>query len=347
MITRRDLANNRTLAREKAVGALIGLAIGDSLGDAARTAGNRENYGITTDFNSGASWSTDDTEFALLTAKTLLACKGELSSDAVAAAWFEDVVVQDEYKRGGASEKAAADNLRAGLRPPESGKFSTFNQSDGTAMRIPPAGIICAGDPTRAAALAEIDASISHYADGIWGAQAVAAAVAVAMTDGTMEEIIAAALAPIPKDSWLYHNMTVAFDLVEHARGNILDCWMPLHDRLRASTWATTAEAIPAAFACLTLSHADFRSGLILAANFARDADTIGAVAGSILGAKYGLSAIPPAWVEKVRYPSGTCLQFTKGLDIVQIGERLAELIWAPAFTFSSTLYERKFPNTL
>jgi ADP-ribosylglycohydrolase len=245
----------------------------------------------------------------------------------VVKAWFEDVVVQDEYKRGGASEKAAADNLRAGLRPPLSGKFSTFHMSDGTAMRIPPAGIISAGDPKHAVALAEIDASISHYADGIWGAQAVAAAVASAMADGTIEEIINAAMEPIPQDSWLYHNMRLAFELVENAKGNILDCWMPLHDALRASAWATTAEAIPSAFACLKLAHTDFRSGVILAANFARDADTIGAVAGSILGAKFGVSGIPPAWVEKVRYPSGTCLQFTKGLDILAIAGQLAALI--------------------
>ncbi|MDR2069702.1 MAG: ADP-ribosylglycohydrolase family protein [Spirochaetaceae bacterium] len=327
MKTREDLIKNPALAREKALGALIGLAVGDSLGDAARTQANRETYGITTDFNPGASWSTDDTEFALLTAKTLISYGGVLTGEAVVRAWFEDVVVQDEYKRGGASEKAAADNLRMGLRPPLSGKFSTFHMSDGAAMRISPVGIIKAGDPEGAAALAEIDASVSHYGDGIWGAQAVAAAVAVAMVDGDIEEIISTAMKFIPSDSWLYHNLTVAFRLIEEARGNILDCWMPLHDRLRASAWATTAEAIPAAFAALKLEHRDFRSGLVLAANFARDADTIGAVAGSILGAKYGLSAIPPAWVEKVRYPSGTCLQFTKGLDLAAVGEDLAALI--------------------
>ena len=327
MIARKELINNKALAEDKAAGALIGLAVGDSLGDASRTQINRETYGITTDFNRGASWSTDDTEFALLTAKTLIGCRGELTADAVVKAWFEDVAVQDEFKRGGASEKSAADNLRAGLRPPQSGKFSTFHMSDGAAMRIAPVGIICAGDPARASVLAETESSISHYADGIWGAQATAAAVAVAMTDGTIDEIIAAAMEPIPRDSWLYHNMKTAFSLIEKTKGNLLDCWMPLHDALRASTWATTAEAIPAAFAVLKLAHNDFRSGVVLAANFARDADTIGAVTGAILGAKYGLSAIPPAWAEKVRYPSGTCLQFTKGIDIIETARQLASLI--------------------
>lgn len=327
MITTNDLRNNKALARDKAVGALCGLAIGDSFGDASRMPFNRESYGITTDFNSGATWSTDDTEFALLTAKTLINCGGKLTIDHVVNAWLEDVAVQDEFKRGGASEKAAAENLKRGLRPPLTGKFSTFHQSDGTAMRIPPVGIICAGDPEKAAAMAELDACISHYSDGIWGAQAVAAAVAVAMVDATMDEIIDTAMRFLPADSWVYHNMKRAMEIIEEADGNLFDCWMPLHDELRASTWATTAEAIPSAFAALKLEHSSFKSGAIIAGNFARDADTIGAVAGAILGAKYGASGIPQRWIEKTRYPSGTCLNFTKGLDIVKMGEQLAELI--------------------
>ena len=327
MMTRSELAKNRELVKDKAVGALVGLAIGDSFGDACRLQDNRVNYGITTDFNSGASWSTDDTEFALLTAKTLLKCKGNLTTKDVVDAWMEDVCVQDEYKRGGASEKAAADNLRRGLRPPESGKFNTFFMSDGTAMRIPPVGIVAAGDPKRAIKMAEIDASISHYEEGIWGAQSVAAAVSVAMVDGTFDEIMEAALLPIPADSWLYYNLTEAFKIIDSVDGSLFDCWMPIHDLLRASTWATTAEAIPSAYCALKLSHDNFRDGVVVAGNFARDADTIGAVCGSILGAKYGYKSIPEKWANKVRYPSGTCLQFTKGLDIFQVGEALGDLI--------------------
>ena len=327
MLKREDLIKNPALKESKAIGCLCGLAIGDSLGDAARKQQNRENYGITTDFGSGNSWSTDDTEFAMLTARILLDCRGELTSDAVVEAWLRDVAIQDEFKRDGASEVTAARNLLRGLRPPESGRFNTFHMSDGTAMRISPVGVICAGDPERAARLAEIDASVSHSEDGIWGAQAVAVAVATAMVDGTMDEIIDAAISVMPTDSWLYHNMTAGLALVEKSQGSILDCWMELHDTLLASAWATTAEAIPAAFACLKLCHKDFRSGLVLAANFARDADTIGAVAGAILGAKYGVESIPARWVEKTRYPSGTCLQFAKGLDIVEVGKQLAELI--------------------
>lgn len=327
MLNRNDLITNKELAFDKAYGSLSGLAIGDSFGDASRKPDNKSNYGVTTDFNKGASWSTDDTEFALLTAKTLIECGGKLTSDDVVKAWLENVATQDEFKRGGASEIEAANNLRKGLRPPFSGMYNSFHMSDGTAMRIAPVGIICAGDPEKAGKMAEIDASISHYREGIWGAQAVASAVAVAMVDATMDEILEAAMAQIPKDSWLYYAMNKSFEIIENANGSLIDAWMPLHDALWTSSWATTAEAVTQAFACLKLAHKDFKTGVIVAGNFGRDADTIGAVAGAILGAKYGASQMPPSWIEKTRYPSGTCLEFTKGLDIKELSTELAKLI--------------------
>ena len=326
MLSRKTLAENRALRESKAIGCLCGLAIGDGLGDAARKQENRVNYGFTTDFGPGDSWSTDDTEFAMLTARTLIECGGRLTSQTVVDAWLKHVAIQDEFKRGGQSEIAAARNLLRGLRPPESGRFNTYHMSDGTAMRISPVGVVCAGDPGKAAELAEIDASVSHSEDGIWGAQAVAAAVAAAMADGSIDEIIQAAVSCLPRSSWVYHNMKEALALIDRRGGSVLDCWMELHDLLLASTWSTTAEAVPAAFACLKLSHDHFRDGLVLAANFGRDADTIGAVAGAVLGAKYGCESIPPRWIEKTRRPAGTCLQFTKGLDIVETAKQLAEI---------------------
>jgi len=298
MLTLKALRENKELRESRACGALSGLAIGDSFGDAARMQSNRENYGITMDFNSGAAWSTDDTEFALLTAKTLINKKGDFTSDDVVEAWLEDVVVQDEFKRGGKSEIRAAENLKKGLRPPLSGKFNTFHMSDGTAMRIPPVGIVCAGQEEKALRLAKTDAEISHFRDGVWGAQAVAIAVSLAMIDAPWDEIFEKSISVIPKESWLYYSMNKAMEIVDGK--DIIDAWMPLHDELVTTTWATTAEAIPAAFACLKMEHSSFKKGVILAGNYARDADTIGAVAGAILGAKYGIEAIPDNGFKKL-----------------------------------------------
>lgn len=327
MITREDLIQNKNLALDKAIGSLSGLAIGDSFGDAARGADNQRDYGITTDFNKGASWSTDDTEFALMTAKLLIEHEGNFTSDDVVNMWFKYVATEDELKRGGISEVEACNNLRRGLRPPQSGMYNAYYMSDGAAMRSGPIGIVCAGDPERAANLAYRDACVSHYREGIWGAQAVAVAVSLAMVDADMEDIMEAIFKIAPPDSWFYETLNRAMNIVKEADGDIANAWMPLHNELFSTHRSTVAEALPEVFGCLMLENKSFKSGLILAGNFGRDADTIGAIAGAVLGAKYGAKNIPDKWKEKTRYPSGTCLSFTKGIDIFEYAEKLAALI--------------------
>lgn len=327
MITREDLIQNKNLALDKAIGSLSGLAIGDSFGDAARGADNQRDYGITTDFNKGASWSTDDTEFALMTAKLLIEHEGNFTSDDVVNMWFKYVATEDELKRGGVSEVEACNNLRRGLRPPQSGMYNAYYMSDGAAMRSGPIGIVCAGDPERAADLAYRDACVSHYREGIWGAQAVAVAVSLAMVDADMEDIMEAIFKIAPPDSWFYETLNRAMNIVKEADGDIANAWMPLHNELFSTHRSTVAEALPEVFGCLMLENKSFKSGLILVGNFGRDADTIGAIAGAVLGAKYGAKNIPDKWKEKTRYPSGTCLSFTKGIDIFEYAEKLAALI--------------------
>ncbi|MBQ4075896.1 MAG: ADP-ribosylglycohydrolase family protein [Clostridia bacterium] len=327
MITREDLRANPELLADKTRGALCGLAIGDSFGDAARKPDYQRDYGITTDFHRGDAWSTDDTEFALLVAETIIQAGGDFTSEDVEKMWKKHVVVQDELRRGGVSEMDAAANLRKGLHAPISGMFGTHNHSDGAAMRCGPIGIYCAGDVEKAKELCRIDAEISHCRDGVWGAQMVAVAVALAMVDAPWEVIFEEVLKCAPEESWLYDRMKAAYKVVEENNYDVADTWMKLHDLLFCSYRAATPEAMPEAFGCLMLKHDTFKSGVLLASNFGRDADTIGAVVGCILGARYGAKAIPPYWLEHTRYPSGTCLQFTKGVDLFEKAERLAELI--------------------
>lgn len=327
MITRAELVQNKELALDKAKGSLCGLAIGDSFGDAARKPDFQRDYGITTDFQKGASWSTDDTEFAMMTALNLIKTNGNFTTNDVVELWLEHVATEDELKRGGVSEVEACNNLRRGIRPPESGRFNPYFMSDGAAMRSGPIGIVCAGDPERAAYLAEVDACVSHYRDGIWGAQAVAVAVSLAMVDAEMDEILDGVFRTAPEGSWFRAALERAFGIIEEAGGDIALAWMPLHDQLFSTHRSTVAEALPEVFGCLKLEHKTFRSGLILASNFGRDADTIGAVAGAVLGAKFGAKNIPEHWLEKTRYPSGTCLSFAKGIDIYDYAEKLAALI--------------------
>ena len=147
------------------------------------------------------------------------------------------------------------------------------------------------------------------------------------MADGTIDEILAAAMKPIPEGTWFRAAMEKAFAIVDRAEGRFLDAWMPLHDELWCSYKATVSEAVAEAFGVLKLVNGDFRTGVVAAGNFGRDADTIGAIVGSILGAKYGASTIPAHWVEKPRYPTGTCLTFAKGEDMLAVADDLCKLI--------------------
>lgn len=322
--------NNKTLNPQeynsRAAACLIGLAIGDAFGDACRDPENQFLYGITMDWPEKPSYSTDDTEFALLSAEILINSKGYPTRDHVLAAWKQHVVVQDEFNRGGASEREAATNIRRGLQAPETGIYNAYAMSDGAAMRAAPAGIVAAGDPDLAAELALIDAEISHSRDGIWGAQAVAAAVAVAMTGAGVDDIIAEARKWAPAGSWFKHNFDVAFNILERYEYSISESWMPLHQAIRCEYKASVPEAVVSAFAVFKLTEGDFKKGMVYAGNFGRDTDTIGAIVGALSGARNGMDSIPETWIDKVRRTHGTCLKFTADRELLEVAKKLTTL---------------------
>lgn len=98
---------------------------------------------------------------------------------------------------------------------------------------------------------------------------------------------------------------------------------MPLSDRL-----ATRHEAsvpVSQVFGVSAMPHGDFRTGVITAGNFGRDADTIAAIRGAVLGGMYGYRTIPARWAEKTRYPSVT-FPWPGGIDLLEIAGKLCEL---------------------
>lgn len=322
----KSLLENKEFILDKAYGALIGHAIGDSFGDASRTQENHFNFGITTDFSEQAAWSTDDTDFALLTAQTIIDNNGELTIENVVKSWQKYVAPLGHLNRGGASEIEGMNNIKKGIMPPLSGQYNSYYISDGAAMRITPIGIISAGNTKKAVDLAEIEACLSHWREGIWGAQAVAAAISTAMISDDIDEIINSAFNVIPDDTWFKFSMNTAFQIIDKYK-TLEDIWMPLHQALWSTYKAAVPEAVTSAFAVLKMTEGDFKKGVIYGGNFGRDADTIAAIVGAVSGALNGASKIPDKWKEKARYPTGTCLPFTKGLDIYDISKQLVSFI--------------------
>jgi ADP-ribosylglycohydrolase len=326
MLTRKEIINDRELCRDKALGGFSGLAIGDTLGELARSELYHERYGVTMGLH-GCSESTDDTEFAVLTAKIIVASEGRVTSEAVHQAWMEYIVKPGILKKSGVVSHGAANNLRRGLKPPLSGMDNCNAWDDGAAMRIAPIGIVCAGDPEQASEMARIDAQISHSLDGIWGAQAVAASVAVAMADGTIEEIVEAGMRQIPEDSWLGRTCARAAAICQEEK-TLRNAWDRLHDELWTPVRASCPEAIPQAFSIVRLvGEQGFLDSVIAASNFGRDADTLGAIVGAITGARYGAKAIPDEWIQTTRKPRGIALAFAASEDIVLLAKEIADLI--------------------
>ncbi|MBN1562295.1 MAG: ADP-ribosylglycohydrolase family protein [Anaerolineae bacterium] len=311
---------------DRAIGCLLGLAVGDAFGDIGRSDAYRQRYGIVTNLYEGAK-STDDTEFAVLTGQTLLDCGGDLTLDHLVTSWKKYIIDQGGvFERGGKPLYGAVANLERGMLPPYTGIDNVQNNDDGAVMRIAPIGIICAGDPQRAADLALIEAQISHAQDGIWGAQAVAASIAVALTGATVDEIVNTGLAQIPEDSWLGRAMAKTIRICDEA-GSIEAAWEDLHTALWTPVHSSVAEALPQLYAVFKLTGGDFHKGMFWAGNFGRDADTIGAVVGALSGAMHGESVIPATWIEKVRCPAGVCLKFAAQIDIRELAQQLVELI--------------------
>ena len=326
MISREELISQPKLLEQKATGCLIGLAIGDALGDLGRTQEYRQRFGIITSLYEGAK-STDDTEFGLLTAKTLIDNEGNLSRENVLASWKKYILEQGGVNdRGGRPLYGAIANIARGIEPPLSGRDNVMNDDDGAAMRIAPIGIFCAGEPEKAAAMAEIEAEISHSEDGIWAAQAVAASISVAMVNGSTDEIINAGIQFIPEDSWLGRSMAHVIDLWNQY-SDIEDCWEKLHSDLWTPAHSVSPEAIPQTYAIIHYTKTIFKKGMFWSANFGRDADTITAIVGAVSGARHGFQAIPADWADQVRKPAGVCLNFTRNEDIILLAHQLTEIM--------------------
>ncbi len=59
-----------------------------------------------------------------------------------------------------------------------------------------------------------------------------------------------------------------------------------------------------------------------------RDADTIGAIVGSLAGAYSGEEAIPPEWRSRVGVSTGRCIGYVAGQSIADVADQLALVAW-------------------
>lgn len=315
----------------RARGCLVGLSLGDALGAPTEGKSQREimrHWGRVTDFLSEDQSGSDDTEYALFNARLLMQHGRALTSEVIARHWKDEIAGSaNSFKGAGFSEMLAIRNLRSGLLPPRSG-YHLHAWSDGVAMRVAPFGVVFPGCPDRAATLAECDGVVTHSGEGVLAAKAVAAAVAQAMVGSPLDAILAAALQAVSVDSWTWRAISTGVTIGSAAE----DVWSALPPLAAALVhdvyfWPDLApEAVSLAFGVLAAGRGHFCDTILGAVNIGRDTDTIAAIAGAVVGAQQGETAIPEKWRRRITTVRGNCLRLVENMDIREVADRLAQI---------------------
>ncbi|MBP0616480.1 ADP-ribosylglycohydrolase family protein [Jiella mangrovi] len=327
---------------DRALGALVGGALGDALGMPTQLLSPseiRHAYGHVTGFvapgedhpvSKGlpAGMITDDTEQTLLLAEQLLASPERFDHRAWVdrlLAWEADVKARGSYDLLGPSTKRAIDLIRAGTPAEEAGREGTTN---GAAMRIAPIGIMTRVDPLDrlVSKVAETCAATHATSVAIASASAVAAAISAAI-DGAgwndaAERGIEAARAARHVGAWaaapdIASRIVWARELA--ANVNEQDAIAAVVDLVGTSV--ASQESVPAAFAVVAIAGGNPWRAAVIAANLGGDTDTIGAIAGAMAGAACGRSRLPVAKIAELKgFDLSQAASLAKGLLALRNG---------------------------
>ncbi|BBL69181.1 ADP-ribosylglycohydrolase family protein [Methanoculleus chikugoensis] len=268
----------------RAVGALVGLAIGDALGapleglpPAPLAVTEMQGGGI---HNVSAGQYTDDTLQASALAQTLLACGGFDSAD------FARRLVRVYHAHPeffGPTSRAVLDLIEAGVAPTVAARMAHEerggSRSNGSVMRGIPLGIFYPPGEVREASLAA--SRVTHFDP--------AAGEASAFVNRMVSGICRGEEVPVAFDRAL------AACEDRELRGPLEDYWAyPPEPSLDAVLCTHCAVRV-------FMDAVSFREAVVTAVNLGGDADTVGAIVGGLAGARYGFEAIPGSWLAALR----------------------------------------------
>ena len=176
----------------------------------------------------------------------------------------------------------------------------TDSFGNGSAMRVAPAGFFFYDDPARLKECAVGQAAITHrHPEALAGAVMEAGAVALALQDGLkgvrrgraffIDEV---AELGRPFDQTSAERL---LGLKEMESGPFKQMVRDIKSLYRCNIRAV--EAVGPAVASYLFTD-NFEEAVVLAVNLGGDTDTIGAMAGAIAGAAYGLKGLPEQWLQ-------------------------------------------------
>lgn len=304
--------------RERYRGALLGLAVGNTLGlpvegwprDEIR---RRYPRGIReiNPLEVTLPWD-DDLAQAVIIAEAILE-HDTLGSDDLAArliAWYES------NGRGmGSQTRAVLNALRHGMLPSEAARLVWERAGgdaagNGAVMRCAPIAMRWRLDPVKLRVESERSAAITHHDPRCgWSAFAVNLAIAGALNGGSASiDQIAAALEGADVSP-------LTLQAIRYVPGRELEDL-----GLEGSARGYTLKAMQVGLWCLERGT-DFEETLIAVVGAGGDTDTNAAVAGAVLGAMHGAGAIPARWTRGV----------ARAERLITIADQLLERSEAPA----------------
>jgi ADP-ribosyl-[dinitrogen reductase] hydrolase len=272
--------------RDRAVGALVGLAVGDAVGTTLEFK-PKPSHPVLTDMVGGGPFGlmagqwTDDTAMALALGDWLAndpaLDPAELASRFVR--WYKGgdfSCTGTCFDIGNTTSQALNRFIETG--EPLAGSKSSQAAGNGALMRLSPVAIRFWNDRPKLIEVARLQTATTHGAEECIEASARFAELLAEVISGKpLAEALAGEPATRIKGNWRgAHRDDI------RGTGYVVDC-------LNAALWAVSRTT-------------SFRSAILLAANLGDDADTTAAVAGQLAGAVYGVSGIPAEWLERLAW---------------------------------------------
>ncbi|MFF2197739.1 ADP-ribosylglycohydrolase family protein [Streptomyces sp. NPDC058157] len=283
-----------------ALDALSGLAFGDSFGDrwfaVLRREGSAALEARVPPPEPLWQW-TDDTAQALVLVRELAEGAGTVDQDRLARRLAE-AYAADTHRGYGASMHDVLRRIGAGeaWREVVAGQFGGQGSwGNGAAMRVAPLGAWLADDLGAVAEQAARQSAVSHHhPEAVAGAVAVAVAAALATRSRggaapARPEFLLAVAEKLPVGD-VRSGLRIAARMPEHT--SVRHAAEVLGSGYRMSG----PDTVPYALWCAATHLDDLHEGLWSTVEGRGDIDTTCAIAGGVIAARTGVTALPPAW---------------------------------------------------
>ncbi|MFC4594602.1 ADP-ribosylglycohydrolase family protein [Sphingobium tyrosinilyticum] len=284
---------DRVSVEQRAVGAMLGLAVGDAVGTTLEFTARDSGPPLTDMIGGGpfgleAGQWTDDTAMALALMASLT--EHDEFEEADLMRRFVDWQRNGAYSCTGTCFDIGNTTLDALLRwqasgDPIAGSTDPSAAGNGSLMRLAPVAVRYWNDPTRLDEVAARQSRTTHST-----IEAVDACRAYA-------QLLAEAIQGKPRRAMLGPRKFIGAPGVETIMGG---SWRGKQRReIRASGYVL--HSLEAALWCVGRTGS-LEEAVLLAANLGEDADTTAAITGQLAGAIYGVDAIPTRWRERLAW---------------------------------------------